>query len=118
MEKIQQLIPYGINTAIADVYYFIANLAITFGEKEIAFAYHDKCDEIMDLCIRNRTYQSDQMHKSLSCVHHQGAMLATSRYDAINQEWCALLEAEQIKDKLIKSIHNSFIYNGLCNIYE
>ncbi len=117
MEKIQQLIPYGINTAIADAYYFIANLAITFGEKDIALVYHDKCVEIMDLCIRNRTYQSDQMHELLSCIYHQGAMLATSRHDAIKQERCALLEAEQIQEKLTKSIHKSFIYNGLCSIY-
>lgn len=115
--KIDQLVPYGNNYVIANAYYYMANLAITTNQYDMARRYHEKCVHVMELCCANGSYQGEQEMELWSYIYHQEALIESDKQVALQKEQMALQAAEKLQDEKQKAYHKGFIYNSFCSLY-
>lgn len=114
---IEQLIPYGDQTAVANAYYYVANLAISMNKWDVAYQYHKKCIHAVELCRAGGIYQEEQCHELWAYMYHQSALIAREPQDSLKDEYLALAEAEQVGNELAKARLKGVIYNQLCILY-
>lgn len=114
---IDQMLPYGDQSALANAYYYVANLAITMGEWDIAYQYHKKCIHAMELCCMGGIYQEEQRHELWAYIYHQSSIIARDTQESLKDEYLALAEAEQVGNELAKARLKGVIYNQLCMLY-
>lgn len=117
ISKINQLVPYGENSSIANAYYYVANLAVSIAKREVALIYHEKCIHAMELCCANGLYEEERRHELWSFIYHQGSLISDDWDISLRKEQLALSEAEQLQDKKRQIYHKAFIYSRLCSLY-
>lgn len=114
--KSEQLFPYGEKRLLADIYYCIANMALTIDETSAANSYHRKCFELTELCHSMRVYEHDQYYELLSLLYHQKSLLVSGE-DSVKASKLALASIEHLQDQYKKTDIKGYIYCGLCSFY-
>lgn len=117
IQKSNQLIPYGEKRVIAFIYYTIANMAVTLGEKSIARKYNNKCNELVQMCYPMKVFVGDQYFHIMSGICNQKAILALNKSEALQWEKLAIKYADKISSWESRTELKGYYYGSLCSIY-